>query len=106
MNIKIIKLLNHKMTNIIPPHAHSSPPNIVLPKITPPTIAKSIISPETGSSIAKKVTDDLFASSTFVGTKTPQNSHFCQVLKDRLNKCVNKGADCSNIKNTYDELCK
>ena len=105
MNIKIIKLINHKMTNIIPPHTHSSPPNIVPPKIEPPKICKSVISPEASSSIAKKVTDDLFASSTFAGTKTPKKSH-CQVLKDRLNKCVNIGNDCSNIKNMYNELCK
>ena len=143
MNIKTIKLFNHKMSNIVPPNIsppNISPPNIsphnktdtprvpncrTYPYIMPASIGASLVKPivysctiypypypytnQNSSSIAKKVTDDLFASSTFFGPKTMTNENYCIYLKEQLNKCnnasTNKREDCRNIKDMYDELC-
>ena len=92
-----------------PPNCHTSPYIMPLPNMTMPisTHISTPINPYTNksSSIAKKVTDDLFASSAFFGTNPANKDKYCSFLKDQLNKCVTKKEDCIHIKNMYDEVC-
>ncbi len=108
MNIKTIKMFNHKMSNISQsnsvPSATSPNPRVPNCRASPYIMPSSIKTPNS-SSIAKKVTDDLFASSAFFGTKSMSNEKYCGFLKHQLDKCVTKKDDCIHIKNMYDELC-
>jgi len=96
-------------STITPPNR---PPNCrASPYIMPSYIGTPLVGPikqytnQTSNSIAKKVTDDLFASSTFFGPKTMTNDNYCLYLKEQLKKCTNKHEDCRHIKDMHNELC-
>jgi hypothetical protein len=109
---------NDKMPNLIPPKTlmtvettpspSPSPPLYPRPVYLAPYIANQSLKPLTAqnsSSVAKKVTDDLFASTAFYGSNPAHKEKYCSFLKDQLNKCVTKKEDCLHIKNMYDEVC-
>ncbi len=103
------------MPNIIPPktpihRVHPPLPVYIYPRPINllPYVARLPPKPFTiqeSSSIAKKVTDDLFASSTFCCPKTMPPDKYCGFLKDQLKKCAHKHETCVHIKNIYDDLC-
>ena len=100
------------MPNIIPPKTPLTPPLPLYIYPRPinlgPYVARPPLKPFTiqeSSSIAKKVTDDLFASSTFFGSKTMPPDKYCGFLKDQLKKCALKHETCIHITKMYDDLC-